>query len=338
MTILERSAREFTAQRFEFRCEVAEGAPVTLNQHKGSAIRGALFNSLRKAGCARLDLTSCKPCALVEVCPISFLLATVDNDSKRGMDVPRPFTVQPPLGGQNIYPPGAKFNFGLTLFAGSVNFLPYLVMALQDLEREGLGAKTEYLPGRWRRGRLRVREIMALNPLTGEAQSLFSIGKRGVEAPVNPVTSSQVAGICQPAPEAVYKMEFTFHTPTRLIEDGKPLTVPKFPVLVQRLFERLTSLAREFSPGEFPLDFETLMGEANQVVPVESRVQWEAVRSYSQRQRQDLSLGGFTGKATFAGKVSYLLPLLVWGQLTHVGKDATKGNGWYSLSYSQIAN
>lgn len=330
--------KEFTAQRFEFRCEVAEGAPVTLNQHKGAAIRGALFNSLRKAGCARLELTSCRPCSLVEVCPISFLLATVDNDSKRGVDVPRPFTVQPPLGSQNIYPPGAPFNFGLTLFAGSVNFLPYLIMALQDLEREGLGAKTEYLPGRWRRGRLRVREIAALNPLSGQEQNLFAIGKRGVEAPINPVTASQVARACQPDPGEVYKLEFTFHTPTRLIVGGKPITQPQFPVLVQRLIERVGSLAREFSPDQFSLDFELLMQEARAVVPVESRVKWEEVRSYSQRQRQDLSLGGFTGKATFAGKVPELLPLLVWGQLTHVGKDATKGNGWYTLSYSLLAN
>jgi len=27
-----------------------------------------------------------------------------------------------------------------------------------------------------------------------------------------------------------------------------------------------------------------------------------------------------------------LLPWLAWGQAPHVGKDATKGNGWYLLA------
>ncbi len=324
----------FTAQRFEFRCE--GGSPVVLNQHKGAALRGALFNSLRRVGCSRQELPSCRPCSLVEVCPVSFLLATVDEEGRRGGDVPRPFTIQPPLGEQNIFQPGDSLTFGLTLFAGSLNFLPYLLVALQELEREGLGAKSEHLPGRWRRGTIRVREIVALNPLSGERQVLFEPGKRSVAAPEIPVTQTQVEELVGGMADKLIKLHFCFHTPTRLIVEGKPLRHPQFPVLVQRLIERVSSLSREYGKAEMELDFGELMSEAQAVLLPESRVEWDAVRSYSNRQQQDVSLSGFMGEVTFVGRLNRLLPLLVWGQLTNVGKDTTKGNGWYSLKVEPI--
>ncbi len=227
------TTEEFTAQRLEFRCEVV--SPVVLNQHKGSALRGVLFNSLRKVGCSRQELTTCKPCPLVEVCPVSFLLATVDEGGRRGSDVPRPFAIQPPLGRDNLFQPGDKFDFGITLFARSVNFLPYLVVALQQLEREGLGAKSEHAPGRWERGTLRVREIVALNPLSGKEQTLFKVGERRVQPPDLAVTAAQVAEQVGASSEAIRKLRFTFHTPTRLVAQGKPLNYPHFSTLVQRI-------------------------------------------------------------------------------------------------------
>jgi len=42
--------------------------PILLNEHKGSAIRGALFEALRKRSCARLELPTCHPGELVPVC------------------------------------------------------------------------------------------------------------------------------------------------------------------------------------------------------------------------------------------------------------------------------
>lgn len=328
------TTQEFWAQRLQFRCEVI--SPIVLNQHKGSALRGVLFNSLRKVGCSHQDLTTCKPCPLVEVCPVSFLLATVDQAGRRGSDVPRPFAIQPPLGRDNLFQPGDRFDFGITLFARSVNFLPYLVVALQELEREGLGAKSEHSPGRWRRGTLRVREIVALNPLSGQEQTLFKVGERRVQPPDLAVTASQVAERVGPPSNELRKIRFTFHTPTRLVAQGKPLTYPHFPTLVQRLIERLTSLSLEYGGTELELDYKNLMEEAKEVVLAESRVEWAEVRSYSRRQDQDISLGGFVGHATYIGRFNNLLPLLVWGELTHVGKDATKGNGWYSLEIEDL--
>ncbi len=326
--------KEFSVQRLVVRCEVV--SRVVLNEHKGSALRGMLFNSLRKAGCSHRELKSCRPCPLVEVCPVSFLLAPVDDTARRGGDVPRPFAIQPPLEQRNIYEPGDAFEFGLTLFARSVNFLPYLVVGLGDLERDGLGAKYEYAPGHWRRGTLRVRQIAADNPINGEEQSLFEVGKRGVEPPNLPVTMEQIAQSTRTETGQLLKIKLDFKTPTRLIAEGKPQTVPHLPILAQRLIERLSSLSREYGGQEILLDFGAIMAEAAAAILTESRVEWATVRSYSRRQEQDLSLSGFVGAATYVGQFTHLLPLLRWGQLIQVGKDVTKGNGWYTLSVDEV--
>jgi len=321
---------EFRAQSFEFSCEVV--APIVLNEHKGSALRGAVFHSLRRVGCSHQELRSCHACPLVKDCAVSYLLATVDEEGRRGGDVPRPFVVRPPLEDKNIFEAGARLKFGINLFAQPANFLPYLLLAVEGLEREGLGAKYEQGRGQWRRGALRVREIAAVNLLSGERQLLFGPGSRYVDAPEIPVTQAQVLTQATTSkPEAIRTLHFTFHSPTRLVAGGKPLIRPDFPTLVQRLIERVSSLSTEYGGAEFSLNFEELMAQARAVLLLEDRTSWERVRGYSTRQHQDLSLGGFVGQASFKGRVDKLLPLLLWGQITHVGKDATKGNGWYSL-------
>jgi hypothetical protein len=128
------------------------------------------------------------------------------------------------------------------------------------------------------------------------------------------------------------KIILQFLTPTRLVAEGKPLQHPSFTVLVQRLIERLSSLSVEYGASELEVDFQRLMQIAEEFVLVEDRTFWEDLRSYSFRQKQDLSLSGFMGCAVYMGKLDELLPFLIWGQITHVGKDATKGNGWYVLA------
>lgn len=128
----------FTAHRLRFACQVAE--PMQLNEHQGSAIRGAFYHALLNAFCmnptsslaghspqgrvrensgerARREAASCAACPLVATCPVAFLVATLDPKSDRGATVPRPYTIEPPLDGKTRYAPGETLEFGLTMFA-----------------------------------------------------------------------------------------------------------------------------------------------------------------------------------------------------------------------------
>ena len=129
-------------------------------------------------------------------------------------------------------------------------------------------------------------------------------------------------------------------TPTRLTH-RKHLVKPGrigFCVLLGRLLDRLESLSQHLSDTPLDLDYRGLMAQAQGVRTQRDRTLWPELRSYSTRQHRATPIGGLVGKVTFACPVGEdwrpFLPWLVWGQFTHVGKDAVKGNGWYRLSLS----
>jgi hypothetical protein len=266
----------------------------------------------------------------------------MDSDSDRGVEVPRPYTIQPPAPGPRRLEPGQGFSFGLTLFARALDLFPYVVLALERMEQAGLGRRVR--DNRNFRGRFRVRRVEAVNVLTGKASEVVCAGDSLVKVPDVPVTHGQVAAWAGNAlahglghPGADLTVEYV--TPTRIRDRfaGKgpdSLVIrPLFRPLFQRLLERLTALTQHFSDSPLRLDFGALVRRAETVRLVEDRTRWLDLESHSERQRHRYPSGGFVGVATYqADDWAPFLPWLAWGQFTHVGKDAVKGNGWYRIA------
>jgi len=318
----------FTAHQLHFTCEVQ--TPILLNEHQGSAIRGALFYALRNQFCFNKKTKDCGECAVWATCPICFLVATRNPEGKRGVDVPRPYVIEPPLDGKTRYEPGETLEFGLTMFAQALSFFPYVVLGSQALERGGLGKKLRREDGRWRRGAFAIREIAALNRLSGERQPVLRQGDTMVEVPNLPVTNEQVQALAAQLPRD--RITLMFKTPTRIIERGKLQHRPTFRPLIQRLHRRLRDLTREFTDAPWELDFRQVMAQAEAVQVVEDRTRWVELDSFSTRRSASTPMGGLVGQVTFEGVLEPFLPWLVWGEMVHVGKDAVKGNGWYEIS------
>lgn len=319
----------FTAHHLRFTAEVR--TPIQLNEHKGSAIRGALFHALRRSFCFNKDAEHCQACSLYATCPICFLVATVDPEGWRGADVPRPYTVEPPLGTSTYYAPGEEIRFGLTMFAQALNLFPYVVLAVKELEHGGVGQKAPDETGRWRRGTFALKEIEAFNALSGDRQNVLRQGDNLVSVPDVPVTHDQVLQAASRMPED--ELTVTFLTPARLVDAGRLVHRPQFRVLLQRLLERLSALTARFTDTPLTLDFKELLLGAEGVKLVEDETNWVELDSYSTRRRGHTPISGFVGRAVFQGDMKPFLPWLVWGQLVHVGKNAVKGDGWYALSW-----
>jgi hypothetical protein len=203
-----------------------------------------------------------------------------------------------------------------------------------EFERGGVGRRTQQADGRWRRGTLAIQEVWAENPLTGEQQPVMSAGDRMVQVPDVPITHQQVQGL--QIPDAKSPIGLRFLTPTRIIERARLLKPEhfRFQPLFQRLMERLEALSRDFS--DTPLRFDDprgLIEVTGRVRVADNRLTWEELRSYSTRRRAASPTSGLLGSVTLeADDWSPFWPWLVWGQFTHVGKDAVKGNGWYRVS------
>jgi len=375
----------FTAHQLHFTCEVQTS--ILLNEHQGSAIRGALFQALRQQFCFTKEVKDCGKCALWATCPICFLVATRNPQSERGVEVPRPYTIEPPMErmsesanlrmsesanlrmsesanlrmseSANVrpgvrpfvhslirrYEPGETLKFGLTLFAQALNLFPYVVLGSQALERGGLGKRisesanermgesaNQRQGGRRRRGTFAIREVAAVNSLSGERQPVLRQGDTMVSVPDLPVTNEQVLARAAQLPRD--GITLTFKTPTRIIEQGKLQHRPAFRPFIQRLHQRLRDLTRQFTDTPWEFDFRQVMAQAEAVQVVEDQTCWVELDSYSWRRKASTPMGGFVGQVTFEGDLEPFLPWLVWGEVVHVGKDAVKGNGWMRICES----
>jgi hypothetical protein len=321
----------FTAHCLRFVCDVC--SPLELTEHPGSALRGALFGALRAQFCANLAAPACASCPHHTQCPVCLLVATVDDQAARGQEPPRPYVIVPPLAkSAGIYSPGDTLEFGLTLFAGALNLFPYVILAVQRMGSEGLGIPQPGQGGRLCRGAFTLRQVLALNPLTGESRAIPAIA--ALNAPGLPVTHAHVlaaAGALSAAGGAT-RLTLEFLTPTRLVVAGRPIPRPSFGVLIQRLLERLDALDSRFAGGGLdPAESFRLVGLAGAVPLAAETTRWAHAESHSSRQQRSNTISGFMGQAVYSGDMAAFLPYLVWGSITHVGKDAVKGDGNYRI-------
>lgn len=333
----------FKAHRLRFITEVR--TTIELNEHQGSAIRGALYHAMLNRFCNNRQAKECTVCPLVITCPVATLLSTLKPGASGGRDVPRPYTIQPPItdlghpvedGRGRLFfhhRPGERFEFGLTLYAQALQLFPYIVLTVQSFETEGIGRRMQRKDGHWRRGVVKIQEVWAENPLTGERQPVLTAEDNTVQVPDVPITHGQVGGKAEDGMKNG-ECKVRFLTPTRLVAGGR-LIKPRdfrFKPLLQRLLDRLEALSRDFSSTQLDVDFSGLVAASETVRVIDNDLRWEELRSYSTRRQADTPTSGLLGTVTLAAEDwSPFLPYLIWGQFTHVGKDATKGNGMYRM-------
>ena len=303
-------------------------SPVVLDDQAGAAIRGAVVGGLWERFCANKAAPTCADCPLIPVCPVAELVAPMRADGEGGGEQrPRPYVVQPPTGGAQRHSPGETLRFGIGLIGPAARLFPYVFMAAGEIEQSGLGRRLPENGGR--RGALQLTRIDALNPLTGARQPLYQRGLPTVQTPGLPIGPAEVAGFASALPAG--RLTLQLHTPLRLIE-GERLVKRFAPrPFFARLAWRLDQLAIAYGGGAPLVGRDGAEPLAERVHVEREQTRWVDVVSYSSRTRQRTPIGGLVGEVTLAGDLGPLRELLVWGSLIHVGKNAVKGDGWYSL-------
>lgn len=314
-----------TTHHLEFSARAV--TPVELDAQAGAQVRGALVEALWKRFCVNQAAPTCAGCPLLNVCPVAALVAPMREAGETGGDQrPRPYVIQPPAAPQR-YAPDATLRFGLALFGPAAALFPYVVMAAQQIEQHGMGRRLPENSGR--RGILRLQTICAVNPLNDQRQLLYHADQPHVHAPGLPVHAEAVQTAAAALP--VDRLTLHLHTPLRLIQHGQLVHRFALRPFIQRLKERLDQLVLAYGAGP-PLPRLDLDRLCAAVTVADDATRWVDVVNYSHRQRRSLPLGGLVGSVALAGDLAPLRELLVWGSLIHVGKNAVKGDGWYSVN------
>ncbi len=303
--------------RLRFVRDAGEPAPAG---YMGSAWRGALGRLLRRAACIT-RLERCDACLLRYECPYAYVFETPPPPGSSKMRkypaAPHPFVLEPAEwfepedGARPVRPEGQIYDLGLVLLGRAVRHAPYLMWALSEAARDGLGGA-------------RVR-------LALQAVHILEDGRwRPLEAgPMPPLPASGVPPSAPPR-----RVRLRFLTPLRLVHDGRVLREHElsFSAFFRSLLRRASLVHYFHGARELDLDFRALVEASEEVSWEPERLAWVELWRRSSRQRRRIPLHGIVGSVCVEGPaVAPFWPFVVLGSVIHAGRAATMGLGRYVL-------
>jgi CRISPR-associated endoribonuclease Cas6 len=289
------------------------------------------------------------------VCPYGYIFETSPPPGSERLrhlsDIPRPFVIETEFvrpdekgtekKGEHSCHPGETFSFGLTLIGRAIDYLPYFLVTFRELGNIGIGRG---------RGRYRLSTVEAIPPEDQssseegvDARHLVYSSEDELVRNVNATITFEDAVIRshslqadrdrrrRPDEKGTERVVIDFLTPTRLKDEGNLRQEPTFRTLIQRLLERLSSLAYFHCGEEFDLDFRDFLDRAGHVEIEKADLHWVDWERYSRRQETKMKLGGTVGRVIYRGDIGAFLPFLCLGEDTHVGKGTTFGLGQYRV-------
>ena len=303
--------------RLQFARHAGETAPAG---YMGSAWRGAMGRLLRRAACIT-RLERCDSCMLRYECPYAYVFETPPPPESSRMRkypaAPHPFVLEPAESfrpedaARPVRPEGETYGLGLVLIGRAVRYAPYLVWALSEAARDGIGEA-------------RVR-------LTLQAVHLLEEGRWRTLEP-GPMPPLPASGVPPSAPPRRVRLRFL--TPLRIVRDGRVLREREltFSAFLRSMLRRASLVHYFHGARELDLDFRAL-AEASEGVSWEpERLAWVELWRHSSRQRRRVPLHGIVGSVCVDGPaVAPFWPFVVLGSVIHAGRAATMGLGRYVL-------
>jgi hypothetical protein len=296
-----------------FRFDFAAAEPMRLHDFAGSQLRGAFGHALRATACMTRQ-KDCKACPLYRSCAYTEIFETppppAGHRLQKFSQVPNPYVIEPPPFGARVYQPDEVLSFHMVLMGQALRHLPLVVYAWRRAleRREGVGGGSAELTG------------VAYLPPGGVEQALLEGGE--LQSPAVPTAPPA------PASEAL-RLRFT--TPLRLQQQGKiqgrAMTARD---LLMALARRYWLMAEFHQASQPTVDFKALSAQADGI-QLDSQLQWRDWTRYSNRQQQEMTLGGVVGTVELRGDLRPFAELLAVGQWLHIGKNASFGLGQYTL-------
>jgi hypothetical protein len=194
------------------------------------------------------------------------------------------------------------------LIGQGINYLPYFLLAFKELGGIGIG-----------RGRKKfsLGDVYAVNPVAGSEALVYSSADEGVRNENLNVGFAEIAESAQKLPSDGLTVRYVKR--------------PEFHVLFRNALRRLSSLYYFHCGERWDTDYKGLIDAAQGVVIAEAETEWVAWERYSWRKGRRMDFGGFIGTVRYEGDLRLFLPVILAGELVHVGKACVFGNGRYEV-------
>ncbi|GBF08255.1 hypothetical protein DAERI_290002 [Deinococcus aerius] len=294
--------------------------PVHLPPFPGSKLEGAFGRALYRLACTQPQRETCQGCPLQTICPYGLSYAPRLPESLQVASLgtpPRPIIFRVAYGEERHLGAGEALTFGLVVVGQAVTQLPYLLAALREVGREGLGHT---------RGRLELEEVRSVQPYTGEEVTLL----RGADLDVNLSPLLLRAGELPPVPGEGLRLHL--RSPLHLRAGGQMARDLHFPVLLRALQRRVGNLEQLYGgAASLGADFTRLPLLARGVETVRQDVRLVSQLRKGSRPGQKTNMEGLVGTVEYRGDFRPFAPLLRLGEQLGMGKWAHFGAGLYDL-------
>lgn len=252
------------------------------------------------SGCHRGECSGCTKCdGCAYFANFSQALAQDPEAVRLHQKPPLPFVFGFPILRGELNP-AAPIEFSLTLLGGAVQHLPTYLAAVQRLI-DGLGGT--------------LLEARAVAPGGGSRPVSVS----GAEREPLPILSARDLSGEPLSPE---RLTLRFRTPVLLIKEGRALKELEFAPIARSLMRRASALACYYGGADLSLDFRWLSERSDLVVAEASEC------SFVESGRR---VSGVLGSVTFTGELEPFHRLLLLGEVVHLGKGASFGQGEFSI-------
>ena len=222
---------------------------------------------------------------------------------------------------------GDCLRFELLLMGRAIGCLQEVVRAVEAMSGEGLGAA---------RARFQLHEVTAVDGAGGRevlfpSGSEFVFNSTGAAKALGDLIRMrldqlQANGTCE-------RVRLNFLTPVRINVKNDLQVHISFELLVRNLLRRVSLLSAVHGRTKLVLDYRGLIELAGGVEVRKGTLTWLDWKRYSNRQQTKMRLGGLIGEVEYGGEqIRELLPLIIAGEILHVGSNTSFGLGRYEVS------
>lgn len=223
---------------------------------------------------------------------------------------------------------GDELRFRLMLMGRANDYLSYVIYAVNEMARRGLGAE---------RAGFALHSVAVLGE-SGERETIYTAGDKRSLVPINAVNTlsdlleARLRELERTGRNPGDTLKLRFTTPTRIRVEGDLQTSLSFELLIRNLLRRVSMLIAVHSESQLDLDYKALIARAARVRISTASLSWHDWQRYSNRQETKMKLGGFIGEIEYTGEaITELLPLILAGEILHVGTGTSFGLGKYEL-------
>ncbi len=288
--------------------------------YSGSTWRGVFGRALKQLVCVTREPV-CANCMLYRSCVYPYLFETPPDPEagklRKYPAAPHPFVLLPDGQARGWQEAGTPVQLDVTLFGNGNRYLPYVIHALDQAGRRGIGR---------RHGRLALRRVAQAEG-HGGGDAWREILQPGGRLDPLPPTVPEL-------PPCPRRLTLVLETPLRLKVEGRNVAQDRFRfgILFSNLLRRISMLTAFHTDTPLETDFAGLSRAARDLEVESADLHWHDWTRYSSRQDALIQMGGLLGYITLSGdSLAPFWPYVWLGQWTHAGKGTSMGLGRYRI-------